>query len=571
MAGGLQVYKKNITERYLLMAKDVFTYIIGGKAGQGTKKAGIVAANFFAELKRDVFQNNDYPSLIRGGHNFSVVSTSTKKIFSHYMKADLVVVLDQRSYDIHLQHLTTNGLLVYNSDKVKGNGVGLPLSTEAKNYTNSDLIEGVSGIAILAAFLDIDPKKLDNIVSQEYGHHVEDNLAYAHAVYAVAKERLPRKITLTQGDKKHVSLSGGDAIGLGAAAAGLDIYFAYPMTPSTPVLHFFASNGKKLGIVTVQPENEIAVANMAIGAACTGARTMVGTSGGGFCLMQEAFSLAGMVEAPVLFCLGQRPGPSTGVPTYTEQGELLFSLYPGQGEFPRIVASPGTIEESFYLTAELLNLVWRFQTPGILLFEKHLSESSMSVTIDVEKTKWAEPLLHKTGEYKRYRDTKDGISPLLFPPSESMIKWSSYEHDERGFTTETAEGIAQMHEKRLRKQNTLIEELRQMRTVNTFGDGELVIFTFGSTTMSVLEAIDYAGIKTTVVQPIYFQPFPVWELERYKKRKAIVVEQNSTGQLEQLLRDKIGVMPVSSIRQYDGRPFDPIDLAGKIQEVANHG
>jgi pyruvate/2-oxoacid:ferredoxin oxidoreductase alpha subunit/Pyruvate/2-oxoacid:ferredoxin oxidoreductase gamma subunit len=476
------------------MAKDVFTLIIGGKAGQGIKKAGIVAANFFAELKRDVFQNNDYPSLIRGGHNFSVVSTSTKKIFSHYMKADLVVVLDQRSYDIHLQHLSANGVIVYNSDKIKGNGVGLPLSTEAKKYTNSDIIEGVAGIAILTAFLNVDMKKLDDIIRQEYGHHVEDNLAYAHAVYAVAKERLPRKITLKQGDKKHVSLSGGDAIGLGAAAAG-----------------------------------------------------------------------------SVLFCLGQRPGPSTGVPTYTEQGELLFSLYPGQGEFPRIVASPGTIEESFYLTAELLNLVWRFQTPGILLFEKHLSESSMSVTIDVEKTKWAEPLLHKTDDYKRYRDTKDGISPLLFPPSESLIKWSSYEHDERGFTTETAEGIAQMHEKRLRKQNTLIEELKQMRTVNTFGDGELVIFTFGSTTMSVLEAIDYAEIKATVVQPIYFQPFPVWELERYKKRKAIVVEQNSTGQLEQLLKDKIGVMPVSSIRQYDGRPFDPIDLAGKIQEVANHG
>jgi 2-oxoglutarate/2-oxoacid ferredoxin oxidoreductase subunit alpha len=549
------------------MKKDVFTIIIGGKAGQGTKKAGIVAANFFSNLKREVFQNNEYPSLIRGGHNFSVVSTSTQKLFSHYMKADLVVVLDQRSYDIHKNHLSTNGVIVYNSDTVTGNGIGLPFSTEAKKYENPDLIEGVVGIAVLGAFLDVDIKKLDDIIRQEYGYHIEDNLAYAHAIYAAAQKKLPKKTTLKQGDSKHISLSGSDAIGLGAAAAGLDIYFAYPMTPSTPILHFFANNGKKFGIITVQPENEIAVANMAIGAAFTGARTMVGTSGGGFCLMQEAFSLAGMVESPVLFCLGQRPGPSTGVPTYTEQGELLFSLYPGQGEFPRIVASPGTIEESFYLTAELLNLVWHFQTPGILLFEKHLSESSMSVLLDVEKTKWAEPLLHTTGEYKRYRDTKNGISPLLFPPSESMIKWSSYEHDERGFTTETSEGIVQMHEKRLRKQNTLVEALKQMHTVNTFGDGEFVIFTFGSTTMSVLEAVDYSGINATIVQPIYLQPFPVWELERYKKKKAIVVEQNSTGQLEQLLREKVGVTPVSSIRQYDGRPFDPMGLAAKIQEV----
>jgi 2-oxoglutarate ferredoxin oxidoreductase subunit alpha len=550
------------------MAKDVFTYLIGGKAGQGTKKAGIVAANFFSDLKREVFQNNDYPSLIRGGHNFSVVSTSTTKIYSHYMQADLVVVLDQRSYDIHQHHLLPYGVIVYNSDKVKGNGVGLPLSGEAKKYENPDLIEGVAGIAVLAAFLNVDTKRLDDIIRQEYGHHVEDNLSYAHTIYKIAKEKLPRKITLQQGNKKQVILSGSDAIGLGAAAAGLDIYFAYPMTPSTPLLHFFADNRKKLGIITVQPENEIAVANMAIGAACTGARAMVGTSGGGFCLMTEAFSLAGMAEAPVLFCLGQRPGPSTGVPTYTEQAELLFSLYPGQGEFPRIVASPGTIEESFYLAAELLNLVWRFQTPGILLFEKHLSESSMSVALDAEKTTWAEPLPHKTGDYKRYQITKDGISPLLFPPSESMIKWSSYEHDEYGFTTETADGITQMHEKRLRKQHTLIEVLKQMHTVNKFGDGELLIFTFGSTTMSVLEAIDYAGIKATVIQPIYLQPFPSWELERYKNKKVIVVEQNSTGQLEQLLREKAGIIPVSSIRQYDGRPFDPMDLAMKIQKVS---
>jgi 2-oxoglutarate ferredoxin oxidoreductase subunit alpha len=549
------------------MRKDVFTYLIGGKAGQGTKKAGIVAANFFARFNRAVFQNNDYPSLIRGGHNFSVVSTSTKKIYSHYMNADLVVVLDKRSYDIHQHHLSDDGILVYNSDTMKGNGIGLPLSTEAKNYQNPDLIQGVAGIAILAALLDVSIDRLDEIITSEYGHHNDENLAFAHTIFSLSNETLPKKITLKQGTHKRPTLTGGDAIGLGAAAAGLDIYFAYPMTPSTPILHFFASNGKKLGVITVQPENEIAVANMAIGAAFAGARSMVGTSGGGFCLMQEAFSLAGMVEAPVLFCLGQRPGPSTGVPTYTEQGELLFSLYPGQGEFPRIVASPGTIEEAFYLTAELLNLVWRFQTPGILLFEKHLSESSMSVTIDVEKTSWAQPLLHTTGEYKRYRDTKDGISPLVFPPNTPMNKWSSYEHDEQGFTTESSEEIARMHEKRLRKQRTLIDVLKQMHTVNSFGEGDMVIFTVGSTTMSVLEAIDYADIKATVVQPIYLQPFPVWDLERYNTRKAIVVEQNSTGQLEQLLREKVGVKPVFSIRQYDGRPFDPIQLAAHLQEA----
>jgi 2-oxoglutarate ferredoxin oxidoreductase subunit alpha len=551
------------------MNDEIFTYLIGGKAGQGTKKAGIVAANFFVALKRNVFQMNDYPSLIRGGHNFSIVSSATRKIFSHYMKADLAVLLDQRSYTIHQNHLADNGVLIYDNTAVKqGQGIGVPISSLAKKYTDSDLIVGVAGIAALAAIVGADRTKLDTIIQKEYHRNVEDNLSFAHEIYDQIVEKIPQQFVLREGTETHPILTGAETIGLGASAAGLDLYFAYPMTPSTPILHFLASQGKNLGVVTVQPENEIAVANMAIGAAFTGARSMVGTSGGGFCLMQEAFSLAGMVEAPVVFFLGQRPGPSTGVPTYTEQGELLFSLYPGQGEFPRIVASPGSIEEAFYLSAELLDLAWRFQTPAILLSEKHLTESSMNVDLKLEKIQEAEPDLHTKGTYQRYRQTDTGVSPLLFPPSDTMIKWNSYEHDEQGYTTEEAEMIARMHKKRRTKQESLIRYLQEkLQTVNEFGAGDPCIFTFGSTTMSVREAVVYADLSCTVVQPIYLQPFPSWNLMKYGGRKAVVVEQNSTGQLEQLLREKIGIMPVSSIRQFDGRPFDPIDLAEQLRKV----
>jgi len=549
------------------MKKDIFTFLIGGKAGQGTKKAGIVAANFFVSLKREAFQMNDYPSLIRGGHNFSVVSTSTKKIYSHYMDADLLVILDQRSYDIHKNHVKENGILVYNEDKIKGEGIGLPISSEAKKYKNSDLLEGISGISVLAAAVGVDKKILKDIVQTEYKSNFDDNIQYAYAIYDIASEKISNKFLLKQGRSKHVSLSGSETISLGAAAAGLDVYFSYPMTPSTQVLHFFASHGKKMGIVTVHPENELAVANMAVGTAFTGARVMVGTSGGGFCLMQEAFSLAGMVEAPVLFYLGQRPGPSTGVPTYTEQGELRFALTPGQGEFPRIVASPGSIEEAFYLTSELLSLVWRFQTPGILLSEKHLAESSMSVSLDLEKTSWAEPVMHNTGQYFRYKDTTDGISPLLFPPSQELIKWNSYEHDELGITTDESEKLTKMHDKRLKKLKSLISYLKKIHTVNTFGTKGPVVFTFGSTTMSVLEAIDFGELEMILVQPIYLEPFPVWEMEKYRGIKGIVVEQNSTGQLTSLLREKVGVNIQSSIIKYDGRPFDPQELAKQLKEV----
>jgi 2-oxoglutarate ferredoxin oxidoreductase subunit alpha len=213
-------------------------------------------------------------------------------------------------------------------------------------------------------------------------------------------------------------------------------------------------------------------------------------------------------------------------------------------------------------------LIWRFQTPAILLSEKHLTESSMSVSINPNKTKWAMPLENGKSEYyRRYKQTTNGISPLLFPPSKHLIKWNSYEHDEQGLTTEDGDLIAEMHDKRRTKLHSLIEYLKKMKTVNIYGDGKHVIFTFGSTTMSVLEALDYGNIDATVIQPIYLQPFPVWELNKHKYRESIVVEQNSTGQLEQLLKDKSDIKPVRSIRQYDGRPFDPQELAHKIKEV----
>lgn len=566
MVDGSQVCKINNVD---CMKKEVFTYMIGGKAGQGIKKAGSVATNLFASMKRNVFHMMDYPSLIRGGHNFSVVSSSTSPIHSHYMNADLLINLDHRSYLQHKKHLNKNGIIIVNSDENNGKHINIDITGESKKYSYSDLIKGVAGIAILSAYLDLDKKILNDIIEKEYGKRNEDNKNFAHAIYDQAYKKIKKKIKLKKGQKKKTVLSGNKTIGLGAAAAGLDLYFAYPMTPSTSILHLYAKN-KELGVISVQPESEIAVANMAIGASFTGAKSMVGTSGGGFCLMQEAFSLAGMTEAPVLFYLGQRPGPSTGVPTYTEQGELLHSLYPGQGEFPRIVASPGTIEESFYLTSELLDLIWRFQTPGILLTEKHLAESDVNININLNKVKWAQSKLSKSETYHRYKNTKTGVSPLHFPPSNKTINWNSYEHDENGVTTEDSEIITKMHVKRLNKLHTLVNYLKKnVKTVNVYGKGSLHIFTFGSTTMSVLEAIDYAEIKNdvTVVQPIYVQPFPSWELNKYENKKSIVIEQNSTGQLKQLLKEKSGIEPELSIRQFNGRPFDPIKLGNKLKKV----
>lgn len=549
------------------MKKDVFTFIVGGKAGQGVRKAGTVAAHVFAEMGREVFQMDDYPSLIKGGHNFTVVSTSLAHISSHYMKADLIVALDEKSYESHKDHVSEDGLLVHD-EGVEGDGIPLPIIEEAKHYSKPVLISGISSVAILCSSLGMGTKKMKDVIKTHYRKNVDDNIEYASKIYAHAYEKIENTFLVEKGKGKKVLLTGNEALALGASAGGLDIYFAYPMTPSTSILHFLAAHDKELDIVAVQPENELAAANMAIGSSFTGARVMVASSGGGFALMEEAFSLAGMVEAPVLFVLASRPGPSTGVPTYTAQGDLRFALTQGHGEFPRIVASPGSIEEAFSLAAEMLSLVWHFQTPGILVTEKHLSESAMTIGLTPEVAQWSEPSMWQGGSsYKRYRDGKEGISPLLFPPSRDVIKWNSYEHDEDGITTEKPEVIAQMHDKRKRKITSLRTYMKKMHTVNVHGNHSPLIFSIGSTTMSVLEALRSADIDATVIQPIYLEPFPVWDLEKHATQEAIVVEQNSTGQLAALLKEKIGIAVTKEIKKYDGRPFSPDVLANELREV----
>lgn len=232
------------------------------------------------------------------------------------------------------------------------------------------------------------------------------------------------------------------------------------------------------------------------------------------------------------------------------------------------MASPGSVEEAFRLSAELLALAWEFQTPVTLLTEKHLSESAATVELYPDAAAWAEPLMHETdAPYSRYAVTGDGVSPLLFPPSSETIKWNSYEHIEDGITTEDASVIARMHDKRHRKSAALRERMKTMGTVNVEGDGGPVIAAYGSTAGSVREALLCGGIEATLVQPIYLEPLPVWELDAFRGRDVVVVEQCVSGQFASLLAEKAGLRPRAVVRRYDGRPFEPEGLAAQLREV----
>lgn len=543
--------------------------LIGGKAGDGIRQAGQTLARLLNRIGFRIFFYDDYPSLIRGGHNFSIIRASEKKILAHKEKVDLIVALNQDAVEKHKNRLNSGGLILYDSKKAEAQeGVGIDFMDLVKKLEGAPIMRNTAALGALAKVLNIDWPILENVIKDTFEKEVDLNLKIAKSGYNQIKKAY---FSVSHSNQKMLPLvSGNEAIALGAVQAGLNMYIAYPMTPASAILHYLAEHEDDLGVVTVHPESEIGVVLMALGAAYAGARTMVGTSGGGFALMTEALSLSGQGELPIVFVVSQRPGPSTGVPTYTMQGDLSFVIHAGHGEFAKLVLAPGDAEEAFYLTGLAMNLAWRFQIPCFVLSDKHLSESIFSFDGDPDKVKPEVPLLWDgQGEYKRYLDTPNGISPLAFPGNAApMIKATSYEHDEYGITTEESEQIARMQKKRLRKKKTMEHDLARYEQVKVYGnpDSKTVLLCWGSTKGACIEAAEELGLK--VVQPLVLEPLPVESLKKALSGadKIIDIEVNATGQLSKLLSAH-GICIDDMILRFDARPFTVDFLLEKIEEV----
>jgi 2-oxoglutarate ferredoxin oxidoreductase subunit alpha len=483
--------------------------LIGGKAGDGIRQAGHVIAQLLNRIGYRIFFYDDYPSLIRGGHNFSIIRASEKRVLAHKDTIDIIVALNQDTVEKHKHRLNTGGIILYDSKKADAQGLGIDFLNVVKEFNGIPIMRNTAAIGALARMLNLEWSVLESVIKRFLEKNVDLNLKIARNAYDQVETPLKSLPKLNQ--KSLPLVTGNEAISLGAVKAGLNMYIAYPMTPASAILHYLAAHEKELGVVTVHPESEIGVALMALGAAYTGAKTMVGTSGGGFALMTEALSLAGQGELPIVFVECQRPGPSTGVPTYTMQGDLNFVIHAGHGEFSRVVLAPGDADEAFYTAGLAMNLAWKFQIPTFVLSDKHLSESIFSFEADLEKVKPENSLLWDgQGEYRRYLDSQNGISPLAFPGNpEAIVKVTSYEHDENGITTEEPEQIARMQRKRLRKRKTLENELKKFDTVNVYGNPEskTALLCWGSTKGACIEVAEALDLK--VVQPLLLEPLPV--------------------------------------------------------------
>ncbi len=546
--------------------------LIGGKAGDGIRQVGGMVARLFSGLGYYSFVRRDYPSLIRGGHTFANIRISDRKICSHKRKIDILVAFDQESIDLHEKRLKDRCLVIYDKNKVsceKEGSLGIPISEKLKERKLPPIIKNTFSLGMLSALLGVKFNLLEETIKSVLKRKIRENIEIATYAYEYAKKNLEVFERLEKiGEPKPV-LTGNEAIALGLVKGGMKMYIAYPMTPSTSILHFLAEYADELDVTVVQPENEISVILMAEGSSYAGVRTAVGTSGGGFALMVEALSLAGQAEIPLLIVLSQRAGPSTGVPTYTMQGDLLFSIYSGHGFVPRIVCAPGDAEEAFKLAGEGLNLAWKFQIPVILLSDKHLSECHFSCEINEESVKPREFKLWKGGgEYKRYKFETDGISPLAFPGGEAIVKATSYEHDEYGYTVEDPESVKKMQEKRLRKYESIKKELEKLETINIYGnpESETALITFGSTKGACMEVSENLEIK--LIQVLYLEPFPEKEVKKELKnvKKLISVEVNASGQLNKLLRT-YGIKVDEKILKYDARPFASDDLEEMVKVI----
>ena len=571
-----------------------FAVGIGGAAGQGVATPGDIFCKIFSRRGLHLNAYNAYQSIIRGGHTFLTVRTGPDPVTNMGDRVDLLIALNQDTMDRHLGILGDGAAVLYNSDSIKPGtaaaGVqlcGMPVSKLA-DITKNKVAQNTLAMGAALSMMGVGFPALESVIAEQFRKKekavTDENVSVARAGYDYATENFkPFAWALPMTENKYAVLSGNAAMAMGGAAAGVKFYCAYPMSPSTGVLHWMADHARKAGIVVRQVEDEIGVINMAIGAAHAGVRSMCATSGGGFALMSEGLGLSAQAEIPVVVIDCQRAGPSTGVPTKTEQGDLWQMLGAAFGDYPRIIAAPLDIGDCFTMIPEIFNLADRFQCPAIVLADLLLSEGRLSVAPEV--LNFAPhvdrgELITSNGaetheEYKRYLITESGVSPRVIPgvPGHTHVV-SSDEHDENGvlisdeYTNATKRRA--MMEKRMRKMIGLEASVPAPELMGP-KDADVTLIGWGSTYGVIEEACEMLkehGITANQLQIRYLVPLhgdAIVEILKGSKH-TIIVENNFSGQFARYLRSETSFVPNGNIRKYDGEPFMPHHIVEAVKE-----
>lgn len=559
---------------------------LGGAAGEGIFTTGNLISKFFQKSNHFLVFTMDYPSLIKGGHNLCSVRISNKKINSEAKIHDILVSFDKISIENDIKTLKEGGILICDESvelnlKTKIKIIKFPYNKLRKELNNKYFNTYLFGV--LVAIFSINDHLVEETLKSYFlkksEELISDNIQIAKKGFKYVKDNFDLNLFEINSFKENhnIFLNGAEASVLGCVKAGVKFVAEYPMTPSTSFLTLMAKREKDYNILTKHVEDEISAVNMVIGASFAGVRSFTATSGGGFALMSEAVGFAAMSETPLVIFECMRTGPSTGIPTYTEQGDLKFVLNASQGEFPIIVLALGDLNECFEYSFEAFNLADQYQTPVVVLLDKHINDTKFVVEkfddfkLRIDRGKLIELSNDKLENYLRYEFIKGGISNRCLPGQKGGIHVSSsYEHDESGWTCEDAENHSSMMEKRFKKLDSISKDILMPKFYGP-KDAKLTLIGWGSTKGAILDAIEKLnsdGFNVNYLHFVFLNPLPE-ELKDLLNglNDTMIIEGNYTGQLKSILRERFLFDVEKTYFKYDGRPFFYEDIVDKVREV----
>lgn len=551
-----------------LADKSDYSIVLCGQAGQGIQTVELLLTKIFKAASLNIFATKEYMSRVRGGTNSTEIRVATEPVKAFVNRIDLLVALDKGAIE-HLKKRISPDTVIVTEAQFLPKGLShsveriidvsfskMAAEVGGKLYSNSVAVGMIA--SLFGVDLQLVREQLKDFFGPKGRDIIDKNLSAVQKGYEFGSGKINIDIEKAGPSKDQIVLNGAQAVAIGAIAGGCNFISAYPMSPSTAVLVFLSKHSKQFGIVAEQAEDEIAAVNMAIGAWYAGGRAMVTTSGGGFALMVEGISLAAMLETPIVVHLAQRPGPATGLPTRTEQGDLEFAIYAGHGEFPRILFAPGTLEQGFELTARAFNLADEYQIPVIILTDQYFVDSHYNIEPLNANDMKVESFITETKEnYIRYELTADGISTRGIPGfGKGLVAVDSDEHDTEGHITEDLDLRVKMVDKRLAKLEAIKKEAIEPQ-LWPGGDYKNLIVCWGSTYHIVKEAIGALGRDDTAL--LHFsQVYPLHQSTRQYLEKAktvAVVESNATGQLAKLIKLQTGFEIQHKILKYSGLSF----------------
>jgi len=562
---------------YNFSMKNKISILITGPAGLGIQTIENLICKIFKRVCFNIFSTKEYMSRVRGGANTTTIIISERKINAFYEDIDILLSLDKNGIGRIKNRIKENTLILGDVEKEDRKTFKIDFLKIAKEI--GDIVYSNSiAVGVLLGLFQKGKEISENIISEMFKTKGEETikkniiaLNYGYSIGKEIKEKTNFRFEIKSDEniRDEIFLNGAESVGIGAIIGGCNFISSYPMTPSTPLFTFLAQNSKKFNIVVEQAEDEISAINMVLGSWYAGGRGLVTTSGGGFSLMVESLSLAGMIESPIVIHLGQRPGPATGLPTRTEQGDLLFSIFAGHGEFPRIILSPGDLSEGILLTEKAFNLADKYQIPVIILTDQYFIDTFYNIIPPIYDFKPKYYFSENTqSDYKRYKFTEDGVSERGIPGGNGFVCIDSDEHDEEGHITEDRNIRKLMVEKRNKKIKKFIDT--EIINPSFFGnkDYEILLISWGSTKNIILSAIE--NIENEKIGYLYF-PL-VWPLPKIideyirKSKKTIIIENNYNSQFSKLIKMETGIEIKEKILKYDGHPFSVEEMKREIEK-----